>query len=254
VTAYEDIMDDMNLHPDNYGKFKMKANWVLFENVNRFPEMPMHLLFLGIVKTVIVDIMNWLKLQKKYASFFSKANGLLTEIQAFGLPWLKVMPFINGKLGGWVAENYLGFSRVMVWFFDYLKFLPEPEPYLDPVTDPSTWKKKQSIDWLQAHGLISNGSAKELKAIIKEYYVNNLVPEILPDNCCNVSSVLEVVRSLQVLISNCMKLVGLPGEQLLIGCSVRVFLTKYAILEESLYSGNVPKYIYPVITLCLCLT
>jgi hypothetical protein len=159
------------------------------------------------------------------------------------LPWLKIQPFINGKLGGWVAENYLGFSRIMSWYFEYARYLAEPEPYADPSTEPKHWLKSQTIAWLQARGLASIGSAIELKATVIAYYDTGLVSSILPVRGCDVNVVMDVVHSLQDLISNCMKLDGQPYEKYLVESSVGVFLSAYALLEESLYDSPLPKYL-----------
>jgi hypothetical protein len=140
----------------------------------------------------------------------------------------------------------------MVWFFQYLKYLPDPEPYRDPKTAPAKWKKKQSIDWLQAHGLMSTGSAKELKEIIKQYYDTDTVPDIIPVQGCSVADILRVITSLQQLIANCMKLSGHPDEKYLIGSCVRVFLTNYTVSEESIYTGTILQSTCLAITSCHC--
>ena len=219
-------------------------NWSLFMDLTRFPDMPMHLLFLGIVKTVITDIMVWLKLKGKHTAFFDMSNGILAELQKLNLSWMKILPFINGKLGGWVAENYLAMSRIMGWFFELLDLLPEPEPYTDPTIDVSKYIKKQSMAWLKARGLDTKGNAKELKERVKNYNAMDEVPPILPVQGCSSSLVIKTIKSLQGVISTCMTLRGRTVEKLMLESSIRIFLTNYAEFESSIYAKReLPRWI-----------
>jgi hypothetical protein len=67
----------------------------------------MHLLFLGIVKTVIELVMLWLKKDNRHSRFGRMVVGDMTEIGKLGLGWLNVLPFSSNKFttGFWVANT-----------------------------------------------------------------------------------------------------------------------------------------------------
>jgi hypothetical protein len=159
------------------------------------------------------------------------------------LSWIKILPFINGKLGGWVAENYLAMSRIMGWFFELIDLLPEPEPYVDPDIDVSKFVKKQSIAWLKSRDLDIKGSSIELKKRIIQYMQMDDVPQIVVKKICSAEIVIKTVKSLQQVIHYCMTLIGSPNDQLLISSLVRVFLTNYSEFEESIYNNPIPRWL-----------
>jgi hypothetical protein len=70
-------------------------------------DVPMHLLFLGIVKTVTRKIQAWCKVRGTQSAFVRSVKGLLKCIKKFNLDWCKTIEYSGGKLGGWVSENYL---------------------------------------------------------------------------------------------------------------------------------------------------
>ena len=103
----------------------------------------MHLLFLGIAKTVMLDIQMWLKLCAQSVNFFKLTIGILEPIQIIRLEWCKVLSYSNTKFGGWVSENYLGFSRLMLWFYSLLRFIPSPVEYVQPTVDQKNGQEKK---------------------------------------------------------------------------------------------------------------
>ena len=77
----------------------------------------MYLFFLGIVKNLLLDIMEWVSLRNK--SFSLRNHFLLKtkKLKNFYLIWIKIESFVGDKLGGWVSENYTAFARISVWCF-----------------------------------------------------------------------------------------------------------------------------------------
>ena len=65
----------------------------------------MHLLFLGITKTVVLRVQGWMLGRSKKAAFLRYANTAMLLPIRLGLDWCKVIPFGGGKLGGFVIEN-----------------------------------------------------------------------------------------------------------------------------------------------------
>ena len=77
----------------------------------------MHLLFLGITKTVVLRVQGWMLGRSKKAAFLRYANTAMLLPIRLGLDWCKVIPFGGGKLGGFVVENNLAVARLSSWFF-----------------------------------------------------------------------------------------------------------------------------------------
>ena len=78
-------------------------------------DTPMHLLFQGIVKTIIGETQVFLKYHSLWTTFGKQANIILDDISKLKCDFCKVEKF-NGEndytTGGWIAETYVGFSRI----------------------------------------------------------------------------------------------------------------------------------------------
>ncbi len=77
---------------------------------------PMHL-FLGIIKTVSQKVDCWLRMRDKSATFIKLMQGKMEYIQLLQLGWCKTLPYKEEKFGGWIAENFVPFSQIYLWFF-----------------------------------------------------------------------------------------------------------------------------------------
>ena len=92
------------------------AVWRRGLEVEQHVDVPMHLLFLGITKTILRQLHRWLRLQKKESAFFKSTNERLLLVKGLCLfGWLNPAPYGDGNFGGWVAESYLAVSRVLPW-------------------------------------------------------------------------------------------------------------------------------------------
>lgn len=82
--------------------------------LNAFIETPMHLLFLGVTKTVGYVIKKSLGANKVY-SLFHKFSHPLDKIRSFSLDWCKALTFgsIQKPFGPWVSKNHVAFARIM---------------------------------------------------------------------------------------------------------------------------------------------
>jgi len=77
----------------------------------------MHLLFLGVIKTVMQNIQEWMVERNKGSAFIQYSNDKLESMNQLGLDWCKCLPYKTGKLGRWVSENYLAAARLISWFY-----------------------------------------------------------------------------------------------------------------------------------------
>jgi hypothetical protein len=130
-------------HPELYNFAALPATWLVDKHFKKYIDVPMHLLFLGITKTVILDIQEWMKKKNIHLSFCKSAVGILENIQVLKLPWCKLLPFSNARFGGWVSENYIGFCRIMPWFYSLLNTEIITHANVDPIGPNEIWNKSQ---------------------------------------------------------------------------------------------------------------
>lgn len=77
----------------------------------------MHHLFEGIDKSIIEIQMEFFKEYNKWATFGFHSNSILTEVNQLKVFYCRAEPFTSEKefqTGGWKAETYLGYSRLMI--------------------------------------------------------------------------------------------------------------------------------------------
>jgi len=116
--------------------------WETCLDIEQFIETPMHLLFEGIVKSLIEIQMDFFKIQKKWSQYGEYANTLLDDISQLKLDYCKVEQFTNGKeykTGGWLAETYLGYARLLVILCNNI------EDIIDPIHTPGFYEYQATL-------------------------------------------------------------------------------------------------------------
>lgn len=116
--------------------------WEANYTLEQFIETPMHLLFEGIAKSLIEVQMDFFKMQKKWSQYGEYANTLLDDISQLKLGYCKVEQFTNGteyKTGGWLAETYLGYSRLFVILCNNI------EDIIDPTYTPGIYEYQATL-------------------------------------------------------------------------------------------------------------
>ncbi|KAL7573032.1 hypothetical protein ACA910_007523 [Epithemia clementina (nom. ined.)] len=190
--------------PTMFAIYKGPVTWDSDADINDNVDVVMHLLFLGIVKSAIEQTTKWLKKQMKYGLFVKTTDRLLEMVQHLNLDWCCVLGFQRGKLGGWVSENYLGFARLLLWFFSMIDTVAINEEYQEPLCDSQNWNKKETTSWLSARGLDKKGSAQELKERVQMYLQQTNIP--LPcQSSGSVKGVVNVWKSLHSLLQIVMR-------------------------------------------------
>jgi hypothetical protein len=126
--AFVKLMELKVMSPFDYAPWKIPALWARAGvTLDQHVDVPMHLLFLGITKTVVLMVQEWTLGRSKKAAFLRYANAAMSLPVRLGLDWCKVIPFGGGKMGGYVAENYLAVARLSSWFFSPIKLIaPSP--------------------------------------------------------------------------------------------------------------------------------
>lgn len=100
-----------------FQNFTYPSFWKSSLQLDNFVETPMHHIFEGIVKSIIEVQMEFFKIHNKWSAFGGYSNNILADIQQLKLAYCRVEPFTSGKeykTGGWIAETYLGYSRLMI--------------------------------------------------------------------------------------------------------------------------------------------
>jgi hypothetical protein len=133
-------------------------------------DVPMHLLFLGIVKTVVRMIQAWFGLRGRTESFIQNVFGVLESIQDLGLSCLPVVPYSGVKLAGWISENYMTLCRLICWFYSCLSEVARDFNFDEPKTPQRDWTMKQNHSWLKARDL--NLGTGSLHAVQLSHHYN----------------------------------------------------------------------------------
>ena len=122
------LMELKVMSPFDYAPWKIPALWARAGvTLDQHVDVPMHTLFLGITKTVVLMVQEWTLGRSKKAVFLRYANAAMSLLVRRGLDWCKVIPFGGGKMGGYVAENYLALARLSSWFYSPIKLIaPSP--------------------------------------------------------------------------------------------------------------------------------
>ena len=100
-----------------FQNYKYPSFWKSGLQLDNFVETPMHHLFEGIVKSIIELQMDFFKLHNKWSTFGGYSNNILADINQLKVAYCRAEPFTSGneyKTGGWIAETYLGYSRLMI--------------------------------------------------------------------------------------------------------------------------------------------
>ena len=104
--------------------------WIGSLKLDQFVDTPMHQLFEGLVKSSLEILSQYLKYHKKWAKFGKMMNELIDDVGSLHVGYCKCEPLTNQddfKGGGWLAETYLGYSRLMVIMTNYLDIFLSPD-------------------------------------------------------------------------------------------------------------------------------
>lgn len=162
---------DVEHEPEAYACPPVPPIWLGDDDISLFVDAPMHLIFLGIVKSSLNSIKKWLAKQGRLTDFFDRCkflNGLLDDVH---IDWLRIEDFREGKFGGWVSENFVAFSRIMLWFFQDVGSLVREEVVGEDSVPPSAspnskWRAKHFVRWLYDRDVKFSGTIVEMKVKI----------------------------------------------------------------------------------------
>jgi hypothetical protein len=225
--------------PDLHAPWPIPSLWERGVLLEQSPDVPMHLLFLGLVKTTMLRIQQWMSNKRKMAPFVRAMKKQFESLDKLKLSWIKTLPYKAGKFGGWVSENYLAISRLLKWFYSSLALIAsDPAPWHEPNKPPDKWSMVDNKAWLTLHGFPSSDmNASELKAKVLYCMTEIPYPDEVAMSAGPVETVLATVSSLDELISLIM-VQSIPGEEYysILERKIRIFLTHFADMEDKLPS------------------
>jgi hypothetical protein len=87
VIQYHVLAKHRDNNPDLYNMWKHPALWDHGLTINIHVDVPMHLLFLGVMKTVAKQVMEWTKLHSTNNNFIRVASPALQAVARCNLDW-----------------------------------------------------------------------------------------------------------------------------------------------------------------------
>lgn len=180
----QELQEDRESNPQLYEQAPFPANWVrLYQDLCDTVDAPMHLLFLGLVDSTMELIQMVLTSNEQNNQFIAVCAKYLNAILDMSLDWIKLRPYVGGKFYGWNSENYQGFARIMLWFYQNISRFPPKDQHKDapPPDLPQTkWKVAHFRYWLKIRRLESEGRREVLVERVANYQKQETVPEPMP--------------------------------------------------------------------------
>jgi hypothetical protein len=204
----------------------------------------MHLIFHGIIKQLCQIMLHWTTDRRCGKSFQRYYKGLLDPISDLSLDWCK-LPHFHGSFSGWLAENYVGLSKITPWFWSGLSLVaPDPE-YQPPVTPYTQWNGALCKEWLKARDIsILNMNAAQAREEVKQL-IERLggPPAIPPPTGGPVKVVLDMFLALDRLTRVLMAGVFPVGGKDVITLHVLDFLNSFAVFKPISDERKIPQWL-----------
>jgi hypothetical protein len=104
-------------NPELYECWAYPTAWRRGLPLDAHVDVPMHLLFLGVTKTVVNRIMEWSKAHSLQNNFLCASNYVLDALGSCHLEWCDALKIKSPYFGGRVSKNFLALARLCKWFF-----------------------------------------------------------------------------------------------------------------------------------------
>ena len=169
-TLSEALREEVGKDPTAYQPWSTPVAWDSGLDIQQCHQAGMHLLFLGVAKTMVFVIQEWASKAKKYSQLRAFLRDQYTELEVLKLSWLKIQPYQGEKLGGWISENYLGLVRVLPYLCAALSDFTEVEKYQQPTKQLSRWTVPECWAWLRLRNLQTRGSGNDVKQRVRDHW------------------------------------------------------------------------------------
>jgi hypothetical protein len=238
LNEYQSMFYQKQTFQLNYQILQYPVLWNRGNDLDIHIDVPMHLLFLGITKTVVRMIQAWCALGGCTTTFTKHANSTLQSLDDLGLSWMVCVPYTGAKLGGWISENYLALERLNCWFYSMLSTVITEYQFIETQTPEQYWTMKQNLGWLKVCDL-SRGAAKmnakDLSQLVHDYMKQVGGPPPMKQGIGgNVVNIKVMLESLSTMMDACMQSEYTGQDILLLDLKIKVFLSDSANFDNSM--------------------
>jgi len=211
------------------------------------------MIFLGVVKTVIGMVQDWVKFRGKTNSFMMYMTGTLEGIQVLGIDWCRSIPYSSGKLGGWVSENYLAVARLLSWICGGIAEVAPDTAFEEPHKEQQKWRLRENQQWLSVRGLDCSGNATTVRDRVKNYlHQPSSAPAVLKPRGGTAKNVSNMTHALKAMIARVMQ--EEVGEEDIIDAKwhIKIFLSCFEAFDKDMRGENdKPTWITSYNFICL---
>jgi hypothetical protein len=233
--------------------WEFPATWCRGVELWQHIDVAMHLIFLGIIKTVMQDLHEWMSMREKGAAFLRYSSGMFEAVQKLGLSWCRCQPYKTGKLGGWISENYMAAARLMNWFYSEIESVATDPIFVPPDKPMHKWTKKENHAWLKIRGLQTAGNAEVLQNRVSGY-INSTEgpPQVLDAPGGSSDNVSAVISALSAMVSQLMARAINEAHVMDVDRHIKLFLSAYEQFDkETRGSNDTPGWITSYNFCCL---
>jgi hypothetical protein len=252
---YRRLLHDQEKHPHKYKQVPTPALYERGVPLRAFVDTPMHLLLLGVCRTVFRRITTWATRLGRRGAFVEYGQKLLIQLDNLKLSWLTFVPKTFSTLGwgGWVSKNYGSLLRVALWVYGPLLTIPDEPPYVDPENHPKEWLVTTLREWLRVRGLETSGKKKDLFDRVNSYFAGDRIdiPPVLPVQVSTKEQMWDMLKSMLLLITTLFQEKVHKNTKLIIDLRVRIFLSNFEEFEKPMRKPNIFSWLASYNFLCL---
>ena len=216
-------------------------------------DVPMHMLFLGVVKTIQIFLVYWMRAKGLNTAFVQCMEGRLESVAALSLSYCKAKAYgKSDKFGGTLSENWLANARLLPWIYAPLCFPMKRDPrYVEPDLPVEQWSANQCQLWMVAHGF-SKGRKKrdELRREIRRLKnpQNAECLALAEDKCGSMDEMQHLVCATTGLVHRFMSNRADPDHVSSLHRHVRVFLDAFEAMDKARRGeGSVPHQAFATV-------
>ena len=229
LNQYMSLTNDINNHPETYQEYPHPPFWNSTMDFCQSIDALMHLLFLGIVKLCIKMFNTWIPLFDRSA-FLNYSENILDPIIKFNLDFCVILGIKwNTKKAttGWVSENYLGFCRIIKWYFHGINLFKVDQGRILQNKHLHTWKKAELEEWLKQNNTDFKGNRADLLNKVKDLMMKDIHEGSSRQDIYTPSSFHDLMSSLLAMVSLSMSLNVTKHTVSLLQSHIKLFLNQF---------------------------
>ena len=176
----------------------------------------------------------WMRQTNNKDVFEKYSKFLLQPIMKFNLDYcvlIHVKWDSKKPTTGWVSENYLGFCRLMKWYYHGLPLFSNEDKCLSKQL--MSWKKVDMMTWLKANDCDMSGKKEELAIEIQRIMSKQSSNPVMKSSCyLSPTSCHELMCTLLSMISICMCNHVQEETISLLDSHIKLFLNKFHCMQD----------------------